>query len=347
MKKTYGILAVILCLCVAVSLFAACSKPAQSTPVDPADFRVTAYMVGDRFLDKDSIDYSHFYQVTDFILFGVATFDEEGNITLSDIFNTALENIRANIKTDGSQRLYLNLLGPGNQSDSSDWYDQMADQAQRHNNAFESGNLENNIKSVLTEYGFDGVFFDYEFPIKSKYWKVYNKFIVSLDEVLGDDFRIGVTLVDWDAKQSKAAMAATDLVELMSYDNWDKDRYHSTLELAKHDVETLVKKGYDKSKIDLGVPFYARPTTGEAYWYEYKSYYNGLDGNGLYEDIGNTNLIFSFNDYDLIKAKTDYALEEGLGGIMMWHYTCDTPANNERSLFNAIEESINEAKAAK
>ena len=344
MKKLF---AIILCLCITVSLFSACSKAVESTPVDPADFRVTAYMVGDRFLDKDSIDYSHFSQVTDFILFGVATFDEEGKITLSDIFSTALENIRSNIKTDGSQRLYLNLLGPGNQSDSSDWYDQMADQAQRHNNAFESGNLENNIKAVLTEYGFDGVFFDYEFPIKNKYWKVYNEFIVSLDNVLGDDFKIGVTLVDWDAKQSKEAIAATDLVELMSYDNWNSDGYHSTLELAKHDVETIVKKGYDKAKIDLGVPFYARPTTHEAYWYEYKSYYTMLDETGLYDDSAETGLTFSFNNYDLIKAKTDYALAEGLGGIMMWHYTCDASADNELSLFNAIEQSIEEAKAAK
>ena len=342
MKKIF---AIILCLCISAALFSACSKKADSTPVDPADFRVTAYMVGDRFLDKDSIDYSHFSQVTDFILFGVATFDEAGNIALSDIFNTALENIRSAMKTDGSQRLYLNLLGPGNQSDSSDWYDQMADQAQRHNNAFESGNLENNIKNVLIEYGFDGVFFDYEFPIKNKYWKVYNEFIVSLDKVLGDDFKIGITLVDWDAKQSKAAMEATDLVELMSYDNWNGDGYHSTLELAKHDVEKILKKGYDKSKIDLGVPFYARPTTHEAYWYEYKSYYNMLDENGLYDDSAETGLTFSFNDYDLIKEKTDYALEEGLGGIMMWHYTCDTPADNELSLFNAIEQSIEEAKA--
>ena len=344
MKKIF---AIILCLCITVSLFSACSKAVESTPVDPADFRVTAYMVGDRFLDKDSIDYSHFSLVTDFILFGVATFDEEGKITLSDIFSTALENIRSNMKTDGSQRLYLNLLGPGNQSDSSDWYDQMADQAQRHNNAFESGNLENNIKAVLTEYGFDGVFFDYEFPIKNKYWKVYNEFIVSLDKVLGDDFKIGVTLVDWDAKQSKEAIAATDLVELMSYDNWNSDGYHSTLELAKHDVETIVKKGYDKAKIDLGVPFYARPTTHEAYWYEYKSCYTMLDETGLYDDSAETGLTFSFNNYDLIKAKTDYALAEGLGGIMMWHYTCDAPADNELSLFNAIEQSIEEAKAAK
>lgn len=343
MKKTKAILAVILCAAAALALFSACSGKTESAPVDPADFKVTAYILGDRITDKNNLDASHFSQITDIILFGVATFDEQGKITLTDAFAPALKSIRASMKTDGSQRLYLNLLGPGNQSDSDDWNEQMADLAQRHSNAFQSGALESNIKEVLAKYDFDGVFFDYEFPIKRKFWNTYNDFIVSLDGVLGDDFKIGITVVDWDAKQSKAAREATDLVAIMSYDNFDKDGNHSTLELAKNDVKKIAKKGYDKAKLLLGVPFYARPTGGDAYWYDYAAYYDKIDENGLYQDDA-TGLTFSFNTYDVIKEKTDFALEEGLGGMMVWHYACDLPADNALSLFNAINESVNEAK---
>ena len=27
----------------------------------------------------------------------------------------------------------------------------------------------------------------------------------------------------------------------------------------------------------------------------------------------------------------------GVGGMMVWHYSCDVPAGNEKSLFGAIE----------
>lgn len=343
MKKALKCLAAFLCVALSLSVFSSCAT-VKSTPVSIDDFRVTSYVVGSSCVDKKALDTSHFDQITDIILFGVATFGEDGEISLDDTFNTCLDNIRSCMKNDGSQRLYLNVLGPSIQSTSDDWYEQMDDLAMRNNKAFRSGKLENNIKDILTKYDFDGVFFDYEFPIKNKHWKVYNDFIVSLDKVLGDEFKIGITLVDWDAKQSKQAREATDLVELMSYDNWDDDGNHSTLELAKHDVKKIVKKGYDKSKIDLGVPFYARPTNKDAYWYDYKSYYDKLDDNGLYNDASQTGLTFSFNTYDVIKSKTDYAVSEGLGGVMIWHYACDLPADNEKSLFNAIHQSIDEAK---
>lgn len=344
MKKSARLISFILTAVLAATLVS-CSRETESTPVDPADFRITAYVLGSSCSDISSFDSSHIAQLTDIILFGVATFDEAGNISLTADFNSSLQNLRSVMKTDGSQRLYLNLLGPGNQSDSDDWYDQMADLAQRHTNAFESGNLEKSIKTVLDKYDFDGVFFDYEFPIKGKFWKPYNKFIVSLDETLGDEYKIGMSMVDWDLKQSKEAMDATDMFELMSYDNWDDNGNHATYELAVQNVEKLVKKGYDKSKIDLGVPFYARPTTHDSYWYDYKGYYDKIDENGLYDDSAETGLTFSFNTCDLIRQKTDFALQNGLGGMMIWHYSCDVPAGNDKSLFDVMTESVENAKA--
>lgn len=331
MKKVFKSISVILCAVMILLCFFGCTHKAESTPVNPQDFRVTAYIVSDR-LDE-TFDPSNLDRVTDIILFGNATYDESGKVNLSESFESDVEFLKRYM-TD--QRFYLNILGPSSQSQSDDWNEQMYDLADRNTKAFESGALENEIENVLSEYGFDGIVFDYEFPLRKKDWKSFDKFIISLDSVLGDDYKIGMSMVGWNLKQSKKAMEATDFFEVMSYDLWDDNGNHATIDIAKDDIKAFEKKGYDKAKLDLGVPFYARPTTKEAYWYDYKSYCEDLDENGLYNDP-ETGLTFSFNTYDVIKEKTETALESGMGGMMIWHYSCDVPADNEKSLFGAID----------
>ncbi|MDE6385767.1 MAG: glycoside hydrolase family 18 protein [Eubacterium sp.] len=331
MKKTVKILSAVLCAVMMASCVCGCSNKTVSTPVNAQDFRVTAYIVSDR-LDE-TFDASNLDKVTDIILFGNAVYDENGNVNLSDSFDADVEFLE-NLISD--QRIYLNILGPSSQSQSDDWNKQMYDLADRNTAAFESGVLESGIKDVLAKYDFDGVVFDYEFPLRKKDWKAFDKFIISLDSVLGDNYKIGMSMVGWNLKQSKEAMDATDFFEIMSYDLWDDNGNHATIGIAEDDIKKFVKKGYDKAKLDLGVPFYARPTTGEAYWYDYKYYCDSLDENGLYND-SQTGLTFSFNTYDIIKEKTEIALESGMGGMMVWHYSCDAAADNEKSLFDAID----------
>lgn len=322
---------------------AACSSPLHEKvdPVAKEDFRVTAYMVGNRFLNPDEIDYSHFNQVTDFILISMADFDTNGEIILNENFDTAYNNIAPYIPEDSN--FYVNILGPKSTLQTEDWNAQMADQGKLHTEAFQSGALEGNIKQLLEKYNFDGIYFDYEYPVDQVNWDNFNEFIVSLDRYLGEDYKIGMAMSDWDLGQSEEAMAATDFIEIMSYDNWDKKGNHSTYKNAEKSIEALLKKGYDRSKLTLGMPFYARPTTEEEYWYDYKAYCDQIDENGLYVDTGDTGLTFSFNTYDLIKQKTELAVNCGLGGVMVWHYACDAPADDPKSLFNAIDDGINTA----
>lgn len=313
----------------------------EPTEVKPENFRVTAYMVD--YSVNENMDFSHFDVVTDFILFGCATFNEDGDVVLNDNIEEKVNILKNEIEKYDNKNLYLSILGPGNQSSSSDWYEQMDDMAKRHTNAFESGNLENNIKSVLEKYNFDGIFFDYEYPIKKRHWIAFDKFILSLDEVLTDSYKIGITVAAWDLGQSRKAQKVTDFIAVMSYDLWDENGNHATIEQAKDDIAACRKAGYDMAKLDLGLPFYARPTTRDAYWYDYKSYSGNIDKNGLYIDKGNTELIFSFNTPDIIKKKTEYAIANNLGGVMIWHYDCDTVSGSGNSLFDAIETAKNEA----
>ena len=62
-------------------------------------------------------------------------------------------------------------------------------------------------------------------------------------------------------------------------------------------------------------------------------YLNG----GMYGD----GLLTSFNGVQIIKDKTAFAHDYGLGGVMVWHYTCDVPYEDDLSLFKAIQTSLN------
>lgn len=304
-------------------------------------FRITAYLVGDSFHNQDEIDYSHFDQITDFILIGVANFDRNGNVILTEKFKAAYNNTAPYIP-DG-KKYYLNIIGPKSTLETDKWNKRMRSQGNLHTQAFKSGKLELNIKGILEKYGFDGVYFDYEYPINRKSWKSFNNFIVSLHSVLGSKYKIGMAMSNGRFGQSKEARAATDFIEIMSYDNWNKSGYHSPYENAALDIKAFIKKGYEPSRLGLGLPFYARPTTQEEYWYDYKTYCDSIDENGLYVDLTDTGLTFSFNTYDVIKQKTELAVSCGLGGVMVWHYTYDATKDNKISLFNAIEDGINTA----
>ena len=47
-------------------------------------------------------------------------------------------------------------------------------------------------------------------------------------------------------------------------------------------------------------------------------------------------LTASFNTPRDIYLKTLWAKRNGLGGVFVWHYSCDVPADNNMSLFNQV-----------
>ena len=93
-----------------------------------------------------------------------------------------------------------------------------------------------------------------------------------------------------------------------------------------------------KEKVDLGVPFYGRPADGGAYWYNYNEYADKLaDIDYTETDQGKT----YFNSWQTIYDKTAYAMSRGLGGMMVWHYSCDVyDINSDLSLFGAMMDCI-------
>ena len=295
-----------------------------STQEKAENFRVVSYLVVFDEAAIDAIDPSHFKDLTDVIIFGgYAGMHGDGKVTVSDRLAGVVERLKA-MDESGMLRWHLNfdLVTDG-------------DQKMTMREDFRGKELARSIRAVLEEYDLDGAFFDYEFPQEWDAKLDFSLFLITLDSVLKDDYFIGAALQPWCASFLPGAIAAIDMVELMCYDNWDDEGFHSTMELAKQDVTNMVKLGYKLRQIDLGLPFYARPTTKEGRWYDYRVYWDKIDENGLAVEES-TGLIVSFNTPELIYEKTQWAIETGLAGVMIWHYHCDVPADNDASLFNAI-----------
>ena len=313
----------------------------DSEPGDNTDkaFRVKSYVICDRIQDKSSLCSEDFDIITDVILFGVATFDTKGNVTVDrTTLETALSNLKA-VVGDRDIEYTLNFLGPGSKSTSSDWYEQMESLGKEHNKAFLSPCLQKNIISVLEEYDLDGVHFDYEYPTTNGAWFGYNNFLVSLGSKLGDDYTLNVAASDWCLQYSDLAVEFVDCFELMMYDVYDEEGKHATYETVATRSQWIKDSNIPLEKITFGLPFYARPTDGDGYWYDYRGYAHLLDEKGFYTD-NNISKTFWFNTPDVIAKKTQFAIDEGYSGVMIWHYTCDLPSTDDASLLRAIGNTI-------
>lgn len=302
-------------------------------------FKVTSYVVSDYIQSPSALYPEDFDIITDVILFGCATFDTEGKVNLEkQELETALYNLRQAIG-DRDVAITLNLLGPGATTDSQIWEEQMQSQTDNHNKAFTSGMLGKNIKQVLKQYDFDGVHFDYEYPVSLNAHVYYNAFLMGLDKTLGDEYTIGIASNEWNLYLVSPALASIDSIEMMMYDFYDEEGRHSTFETATELAREIELFGVPLEMVNFGIPFYARPSDQSTYWYGYDGCYDKLDSDNWYYDE-TIDKSFWFHTPEVVYKKTDWAIDKGYGGIMIWHYKCDIPSSHEASLLASASRAI-------
>ena len=304
------------------------------------NFKVTTYIRGDAIMYWGGELYEEDFDIiTDAIIFECATFNNKGEVEYDE---EKMEAVLAKVRDAIGGRdihLTLNFIGPRGESDSDVYEDQMEAQSNEHNKAFESGVLEDNIIAVLDKYDFDGVHFDYEYPLSTKAWHHYNKFLVSLDKKLGDDYTLGVAGNAWNIRFTNAAVEAIDTFELMTYDYIDEQGRHSTYENTIEQIQQVGLRGLPLYKVNVGIPFYSRPTDMSAYWYGYNGCYEEMTQDGWYH-CNETDKDFWFNTPAVVSQKTDYCIRNGFGGVMIWHYNCDLPSSHEGSLLRSIGKTV-------
>lgn len=299
------------------------------------DFRVTAYAVASS-INEENVIPERFDVVTDVILFGCVTFDETGRLNVDTGLLENSYNILKENAGDKKVNFYINILGPDSQSTSDDWNEQMNDKAARHSAAFKNGELAQDIAKLVENYEFDGVFFDYEYPLKRKYWNDFDKFIKQV-KACTNGKKVGIAASAWNLSVAGDTPSHADMLELMQYDLFDDNGNHSSMDTALSGHNEARKRGIVLHDTDLGLPFYGRPADRGGYWPSYAEYAETL---GRTEDKCETEGGEAyFNCWQTVYDKTAYALENDIGGIMVWHFACDV-TDPELSLFGAAGECI-------
>jgi GH18 family chitinase len=203
------------------------------------------------------------------------------------------------------------------------------------------------IAAYLVEHNFDGLDVDIEGPAIND---DYGVFIESLAKELKPKDKLLTAALSRGYGGSKVPSAVFehfDFINIMAYDAtgpWNRKAagQHSSLQFSRENVAYWLNRGLPRSKAVLGVPFYGYGF-GEAYRnrdYPYSAILSAYSGADQLDEIGNT---IWYNGIPTIKAKCQYAVDEGLAGIMIW--SLDNDVRGEHSLLSAIDRVLKSKKA--
>lgn len=319
------------------------------------DFEVMSYAIVDRIYSLDEKEAELMRYTTQFNVFGSVYLDKDGRLHFQDFlidgksvegreaFRKAIENVR---KYSPNAKIVYTVLG--NLDITGDGLDTQG----RHNKAM-GDNADTLVKEcidVMNEYGLDGISFDYEYPHTYKAHQIYGKFLQKLKKAMPEGKLLTAALSLWNLTVVGCfpleKLKYLDSIEIMTYDGFDERGNHAAFyEMCANAMYQLQQKNIDMSKVHLGLPFYSRPVDKAAYWGDYMHAAKklGVWGNGVVEKVTVDGKEYEqmcyYNGRQMIYDKTCYALDIGLGGVMIWHFTCDT-TDSELSLYGAISEAI-------
>ena len=203
------------------------------------------------------------------------------------------------------------------------------------------------LADYVSRHGFDGLDVDIEGPSINH---DYGAFIQELAKALKPRGKLLTAALSkgYGGNQvPDSVFGHLDFVNIMAYDgagywNTNAPGQHASMEFARENIRYWLERGLPKSKAVLGVPFYGYGF-GEAFRrrdYSYSAILAAYPGAENTDQVGNT---IWYNGLPTIKAKTQYVIDEGLGGIMIW--SLDYDVKGERSLLSAIHETLNSPSA--
>ncbi len=327
------------------------------------DFRVTAYLTAETAYDTNALRAraGSLGCITDVIFFGAVRFSADGTLYYPDleaedgtkadgktVFQTAIQNLREAVG-DRGVRIHCNFLGPNAG---------MADErCEQHNLAF--GKNRNTLIAAILQLietnGFDGIFFDYEYPRRLKDWLTFSRFLAALKKKINGRFVLGAAVPVWKNLWEALLARPLDVAEIMGYDAFDADGHHAAFgNTTSSLVANYQSLGFARRRLDLGMPFYARPVDGGLYWYAYSEEAHTLGtscniAQGTLANCPETQGAQSparyYNGWQTVYDKTAYALDADLGGVMVWHYGYDLPSADALSLFGAIRRALEDRTA--
>ena len=198
------------------------------------------------------------------------------------------------------------------------------------------------LAKYVEDHQLDGLDIDLEGPAINK---DYGPFIEELSKLLKTRGKLLTAALSQGYGGSNVpdeTLQHFDLVHIMAYDGagpWNKSApgQHSSMEMAEKAVAYWLKRGVPKERLTLGVPFYGygfgRDFRNSAYAYD--SIVAKHPGAEQSDKTGDT---IWYNGIPTIQAKTKFAREQGIAGLMIWSLDNDAPG--DKSLLRAMRAVI-------
>ncbi len=272
--------------------------------------------------DIDSIDYS---KLTDISYFHIWP-NSDGSLDTSSISINDLHTIRDRAHAEGV-KVTISAGGWG----ASDGFPSIGqDPAVR-------AIFVSNVANFITSNDIDGVDIDWETPIDQAKIDQQDILLSDLANTLHPLGKIVTVSVNGDTMELKPSAANNvDWVNVMAYDmNWNNAE-HSTFNDAVLALQRYENAGIPKEKLEMGIPFYGRDNT----WSSAMKYEEIISACPLLQADDNYCNGHFFNGIDLVQQKTQYVLDNGYGGVMIWNLGQDT--YDSTSLLSAINEVLDQ-----
>lgn len=294
------------------------------------DFKVIGYMPSYRWSAKEKIDYDKLTHV--FISFVNPNNQDKPKFPVNP---TSL----ITAAHDKNVEVFFSIAG------GSASHTQLAQYTAILNDDTRRASFINDLYAFANHYKLDGVDIDLEGSALSI--SKYNTFVIELAKKFHDNgLKCTAALPQWTGnKVSDNALNALDWLNLMAYDNcgptWGtKPCQHSPMSRATSDVNYWKNtRQVPANKLVLGVPFYGNDFSEQPYKAVNFSDIVSEYPNNIYDDKV-TNEDIYYNGINTIKAKTKYAFDQNLDGVMIWEIAQDAIGAN--SLLKAIDDQKSE-----
>lgn len=275
---------------------------------------VISYLRQDLILQN--LDDRYFDNHSHIILFlSNARVDEDGHIEVTSEIEEILSEavrIRGNRKT----KLFLGFPG------GNDFFVPLSANSTRLDNYL------NDIKSLAKKYALDGVDIDWEHPESAEHQQAAGVFAKRAFELLKPEgLTLSQAIIWYNLGHMNETIDYLDFINVMIYDNFTEDSYHSPYSQFTQYVDNLLAKGIPKEKLVAGLPFYGYTTKKD--WSDKKSYRYAHLLETLRAPVGADEVLnaqgetVSFDGIVKFWKKCAYALDKDLAGVMIWESHMD------------------------
>ncbi len=208
-------------------------------------------------------------------------------------------------------------------------------------------NFVNNLYNVIVQYDLDGIDLDWEYPSAGSQG-LYVNLLAALKAKMNThptknlELSTAVPASAYRGQHfSSSAFQYLDDIHIMAYDASPRIN-HSTYAFAASAINYWQGRGVSSSRLQLGLPFYGWNSSGGSMAYKEIVAADPSAPNKVYPNNNTCDQSngYGYNAKKLIEDKVQLALDENIGGIMIWAIDQDH-SNPSNSLLNVIDAKLN------